>query len=131
MNSKFQVNDLVIAPRLFSGVLKVNQIMHDTSYPVIVEDGDYEFSFMTDGKESETDLQPSLFHSGTKITIEDVQPTRWPWLNVYQKSNGKIFVGNPCNTKAEALEKIYGNYEYLHTCQLTPPKKEPTPCQQK
>ena len=123
MNSKFQVGDLVIAPRLFSGVLKVNQIMHDTSYPVIVEDGDYEFSFMTDGKESETDLQPSLFHSGTEITIKEVVPVRelsWPWLNVYQKSNGKIFVGNSCNTKAEALEKIYGNYEYLHTIQLKP-----------
>jgi len=122
-NSKdFQVGDLVIAPRLFHGLLKVYQIMHDTLYPVIVEDDEgYEFSFTTDGKENETDLQPSLFHAGTKITIEEAPPKRWPWVNVYRGEDGIIFSGGSYNTKTEALEKNgWPGRTYLHTCQLKP-----------
>ena len=120
MNSKFQVGDLVIAPRLFSRILKVNQIMYDTPYPVRVKDGDYEFSFMTDGKEDETDLQPSLFHAGTKITIEEATPKRWPWVNVYQNGVSEyVFAGDSFKTKEEALESR-GSSHYLHTIQLKP-----------
>jgi len=126
MNSKFQVGDMVIAPRLFNGVLKVNQIMHDTSYPVIVEDGDFEFSFTIDGRETEIDLQPSLFHAGTEITVKETVPVRdlaWPWVNVYTDEHGKLYSGESHPTREEAIMNISKSWSYLCTTQLTLPKK--------
>jgi hypothetical protein len=76
---------------------------------------------MIDGRENDTDLQPSLFHAGTKITIEEATPTRWPWVNVYRSVDIiSIFTGCVYNTKTEALENIDEFKTYLHTCQLKP-----------
>jgi len=77
---------------------------------------------MTNGKESETDLQPSLFHAGTKITIEEAQPKRWPWVNVYRDKFDKICISlitYPSKEIAKQdLRPLVGGDTYLHTIQL-------------
>ena len=121
MNNKFQVGDLVIAPRLFEGTFPVEQIANKNIFPIRVRNKEeIQFSFTIDGRENEEDLQPSLYHAGTKITIEEVTPTRWPWVNVYQNGiSGYVFTGDSFKTKEEALENR-GSSQYLHTIQLKP-----------
>ncbi len=121
--SKFEVGDKVICPTCWDGTAKVI-IVDDlrNTYPVAVDTGDTIYRFTEDGRALEYHLQPSLFHAGTKITIEEAQPKRWPWVNVYEASDGRIHSGNSHATKEKALSnnRYCHNAAYLFPCQLKP-----------
>jgi len=119
--SKFQVGDEVIAPTVFNGIGKVTNTNFAETFCITVECDLDEYHFTQSGASNGEVGTPTLYHAGTKITIEEVQPVRWPWVNVYQGNLGYIFAGDSFKTKEEALERYNtGSSIYLHTCQLKP-----------
>lgn len=118
----FQVGDRVIAPTLWEGEAVVTEIHAGDLFPIYVELGAKLWTFTEGGQYGSNHLQPSLFHAGTKITIEEARPKRWPWVNVYERLNGEIITGLTFKTRKEATEMSlpWRGTKYLFTCQLKP-----------
>lgn len=118
--NKFQVNDIVIAPTIFNGTGIITNINSNGIFCITVEHNTEEYHFTRIGTSNAGVSTPSLYHIGTKITVKEAQPKRWPWVNVYKDMEGKIFCGTTMfNTKECALEyKVHSNY--LHTIHLKP-----------
>jgi len=129
--SKFEVGDMVIDPIRFEGELKVELSIMET-YPIRVTKDGKKFLYTRDGKYDVQELLPSLHHAGTKITIEEAAPARWPWVNIYkQKTETNVLAGisisNLFETKDKAVASI-GEVSiescYVFTIQIKPPEEE-------
>jgi len=127
--AKFQEGDMVIAPRLWKGSFPLCSFVNDHPFPISVRiDNGTEYSFTDDGKEWPADLEPSLYHAGTKITIEEAEPKRWPWVNVYKTSSSHKFSAyvEQQSFKTKILAEIEGKKYpglFLFSLQLKPPEE--------
>jgi len=118
--SKFQVGDKVIDPMRFEGSHPIIRITEENTYPIDVYVNGVIHSYLRDGRNVGTHIMPSLYHAGTKITIEEAEPVRPKWVNVY--FNGfRTWTGFVYDSMAEAIELPKDAPFYIKTIEL---KKE-------
>ena len=118
METKFYVRQKAIAPTIFKGEGVVTETDGKGSYPIEVIKDVRLYVFTKNGKRYESTDSPALLPAGTKITIEEAEPVRPKWANIYfLVGSGEYRMGVAHDSETKALKEISKdkNEKYLKT----------------
>jgi hypothetical protein len=122
MDTEFKVGDLVTDILIGDGVV-TQRVPSNQHYPIQAEFIDTEGNtfcgcYTADGKKLAIHNRKALYHRGTVFDIEECEPKRSKWFNVYfNRKNHNITTGLVQKTEEEA-KKCQCDSNYLTTVEI-------------